>query len=483
MACLSVSQLNELARESLQSCFDPEIWVRGEIHGLKIHAKSGHLYFDLVEKSGGNSDGYLAKISCAFFRGPYTKWRSSLAAFGVHGFDLESGIEIKLKARIDLYVKEGRYQLIVMEIDPSYTLGAIAKKREQTIAHLRRLSLMDRNKMQAFPELPLNIGLITSEGSAAFSDFMRIIGDSGYSFSVTLFDAHMQGENTVPEVLRGIKILKDHPDVDVIVIVRGGGAKTDLFSFDDVALCTAIALCEKPVVTGIGHEIDVSVSDLVAHTYCVTPTDVARFLVARADEVWGFLNLAGREMSFRCREILSRSRERLHMTASSLDHISKRWMVSALSSLKSIAFCLHTDVAKELARREQMLVQNAASLKGHADSVLGRQLQALRELPLRIDRDTRARTLVLEAGINRAGRGLAEYTQGTLTRQNERLTHLDTLATLMDPAETLKRGYSMTVDGRGRIVSDAAAVEAGECITTVLAKGKIRSVVKDKESE
>ncbi|HQG32703.1 MAG TPA: exodeoxyribonuclease VII large subunit [Deltaproteobacteria bacterium] len=482
MACLSVSQLNELARESLQTCFDPEVWVKGEIHGFKVHAKSGHLYFDLVEKAPAGMDGYIAKISCAFFRGPYVKWRSSLASFGIRGFDLNSGIEIKLKGRIDLFVKEGRYQLIVSDIDPAYTLGAIAKKREQTIAHLHRLSLMDRNKMQAFPELPLNIGLITSEGSAAFSDFMRIITDSGYSFSITLFDAHMQGENTVPEVLKGIRVLQNHPGVDVIAIIRGGGSKTDLFSFDDIEVCKAIALCEKPVITGIGHEIDVSVADLVAHTYCVTPTDVARFFVGRADEVWGFLSHAGREMSFRSREVLRQSGERLHLTASSLDHISRRWMVSVLSSLKSIAFSLHTAVAKGLARREQVLVHNAASLKSHADALLMRQLLVINEFPLRIDRDMHTRAGFLEAGIHRAGQGLAEYARAALARQGDRLSHLDALVTLMDPAETLKRGYSMTIDGRGRIVRDAASVEGGECITTVLAEGKIRSVVKDKES-
>lgn len=474
--------MNELARESLQSCFGPEVWVAGEIHGLKIHAKSGHLYFDLVEKAPGGMDGYIAKIGCAFFRGPYVKWRSSLASSGMGGFDLDSGIEIKLKGRIDLFVKEGRYQLVVSDIDPAYTLGAIARKRDQTIAHLKRLNLLDRNKMRAFPELPLNIGLITSEGSAAFSDFMRIVTDSGYGFSVILFDAHMQGENTVPEVIRGIRILENHPGVDVIAVIRGGGAKTDLFSFDDIDLCKAIALCRKPVITGIGHEIDVSVADLAAHTYRVTPTDVARLFVGRADEVRDFLSRAGREISFRSSETLRRSGERLRLTASSLDHLSKRWMVSVLSSLKSVAFSLHAAVAEGLAKREQMLVQNAAVLKGHADALLMRQLLALDEFPLRIDREVHTRAGFAAAEIRRAGQCLTEYARAALGRQHDHLTHLDALATLMDPAQTLKRGYSLTVDSRGRIVSDAASVEGGECITSVLAKGKIRSVVQDKES-
>ena len=174
MACLSVSQLNELARASLQAGFPSEIWVQGEIQGLKVHAKSGHLYFDLVEKGPTALEGYIAKISCAFFRGPYTRWRSLLASLGAARFDLNSGIEVRLKARADLFVKEGRYQLIVSEIDPAFTLGAIAKKREQTIQSLRALGLLDRNKGLDFPEIPLNVGLITSGGSAAMADITTL---------------------------------------------------------------------------------------------------------------------------------------------------------------------------------------------------------------------------------------------------------------------------------------------------------------------
>jgi exodeoxyribonuclease VII large subunit len=196
------------------------------------------------------------------------------------------------------------------------------------------LGLFDRNKGLAFPELPLNIGLITSEGSAAFADFMRIVRDSPYCFSITLFDAHMQGENTVPEVIRGIKSLERRPGVDSIVIIRGGGAKTDLFSFDDMELCRAIALCTKPVITGIGHEIDVSVADLVAHTYRVTPTDVARHYIALADEVWAFLDMVCRDMTYRCGELLAGGNERLKTASAGLGHIAKRWMVSSLSTLQ-----------------------------------------------------------------------------------------------------------------------------------------------------
>ncbi len=483
MACLSVSQLNELARASLQAGFPSEIWVQGEIQGLKVHAKSGHLYFDLVEKGPTALEGYIAKISCAFFRGPYTRWRSLLASLGAARFDLSSGIEVRLKARADLFVKEGRYQLIVSEIDPAFTLGAIAKKREQTIQSLRALGLLDRNKGLPFPEIPLNIGLITSGGSAAMADFMRVLSDSPYCFSVSLFDAHMQGENTVPEVIRGIRTLERHPDVDSIVIIRGGGAKTDLFSVDDIALCRAVALCAKPVVTGIGHEIDVSVADLAAHTYRVTPTDVARHYVALADGVWAFLDGACRDLGHRCEELLRRDGQKLGLASAGLGHIANRWMASSLSLLQGTAFKLHTVVARTLAVREQALAQGLASLGALACGSITRQVQALDGMPSLMARDARRALLGLQAQVEQLGQDVRESAQAMMERQNDRLGHLHSLVSLLDPAETLKRGFSITLDCRGRVIRDAAGVAEGESIVTKLPKGKIRSVVTGKEPQ
>jgi len=481
VACLRVSQLNELARESLRSCLDGEIWIQGEVHGLKVHAKSGHVYFDLVEKAPGSREGYIAKISCAFFRGAYLKWRSALKSSGMQSFELASGIEVKLKARVDLFVREGRYQLIVSEIDPAYTFGAIARRREQTIESLRSEGLLERNKALTFPRIPQHVGLITSDGSAAFNDFMHIINDSGYSFSILLFDAHMQGENTVPEVVAGIETLKRHPLVDVVVIIRGGGARTDLFSFDDPAICRAIALCGKPVVTGIGHEVDVSVADLVAHTCCVTPTDAARCLVSAMNEVWDRLDQACLEISYRSREIVQKAGDRLRLSASGLGHLTRRWMVSALSAIKEVTFYLHTALTRDLAAEERMLAMTGLSLENGSRAALRREMQALDGLPHSIIRDADARLMLQETVINRIQQILCDHARAALVRQQDRLEHLGSLFAVLDPSGVLRRGYSMTVDGSGRVLMDAAQVRKGECITTVLARGRIVSTVKDRE--
>lgn len=481
VSCLSVRQLNELAREALSACFHDEVWVQGEIHGLKVHAKSGHVYFDLVEKAPGMDGGHVAKIGCAFFRGSFVKWRQALKILGMQDFELAPGIEVRLKARIDLFVREGRYQLIVSEIDPAYTFGAIARKREQTIRALDAAGLLERNKTLQMPRIPRNVGLITSDGSAAFNDFMRVISESGYSFSVTLFDAHMQGENTVPGVLAGIEALQGRPGMDVIVIIRGGGAKTDLFSFDDLSLCRAVARCARPVITGIGHEIDVSVADLVAHTCCVTPTDAGRFLTGRMEEMWAYLDQASRDISHRGREVLQIAGERLRTASSGLGRAARQWMVSALSDLRECAFHLHTALTRELARREQMLVTAASSLTHNSRAAVERQRQVLDGLPQTAIRDTLARFSLLRADLARQQQVLGDHAGAIIARQQDRMEHLGSLFSAMEPLQTLRRGYSITTDSQGRIVADADMVRKGASITTVLARGRIVSTVKDKE--
>ena len=482
VSCLRVSQLNEMARNALSECFGPEVWVKGEIHGLKVHAKSGHMYFDLVEKPSGTSDAYIAKVSCAFFKGAFVKWQYSITSLGLGRFELNSGLEIKLKARVDLFVKEGRYQLIVSQIDPGYTFGAIAKKRAETIDHLKATGLMEKNKQLPLPALPLNIGLITSQDSAAYHDFMSIIAQSNYSFIITLFDAHMQGENTVPEVIRGIGTLQRHRMVDTIVIIRGGGAKTDLFSFDDPALCTAIAQCPKPVITGIGHEIDISVADMVAHTYCVTPTDVARFFISQAEDLWEYLNQARQVLSIASQQVRGAAYQRMESNAALLEHITRRWALSAYSRLKGLAYAIHTKVLQNLSARENQLNGITMNLKGHTGLFIEGERRITDLLEVRGKHITQT---ILDTGFRDIRSALSSLETASMQALSSNLHFLDQqehVVRLMNPAETLKRGYSITLSSSGRRVTDPADVEEGERITTYVQKGTIMSTVYDKES-
>lgn len=458
MTCYSVSQLNERARLALYSAFDENTWVVGEVSGLKNHAKTGHVYFDLVEKSPEGHGQYLAKVSCAFFRGSYLSWQAQLRREGFRSFDLADGLEVKLKGRVDLYTKEGRYQLIVSEIDPHYSLGAIARKRAQTIEALKNAGLLEKNQRLPLSECPLSIGLITSHGSAAYNDFMSILKKSAYTFRISLFDAHMQGERAAAEVVRAIRTLEDR-SLDAIAIVRGGGAKMDLVAFDDIAICRAIANCACPVITGIGHEIDLSVADLVAFRHFVTPTDVARFLVAHLDAIWGRINEADQALAPSCRQSLARAQERLRRDASELAYLSQRQSLKALNTLLSLAHSFSSHSMRLLSQEHAEVSRRWQSLTGAAG--YGLQTQAAR--------------------LSAHGAVLPQAAALALTKHLSRLDELEAYLALMDPQETLKRGYSITLDKKGQALTTAESVSAGDPITTVLSQGRIFSLVQDKE--
>lgn len=482
VSCLSVHELNEMAREALNSCFAGEVWVVGEIHGLKVHAKSGHVYFDLVEKASSGSDQYIAKVSCAFFKGSLVSWQRSLAPLGLKRFELTTGIEVKLKARVDLFVKEGRYQLIVSEIDPTYTLGAIARQRARTIEELKAKGLLEKNKALAFVMPPLNIGLITSRGSAAYQDFTSIIQKSGYAFRVTLFDAHMQGENTVREVSRGIRALEQDPGVDTIVIIRGGGARTDLFCFDDLAICTAVAECTKPVMTGIGHEIDLSVADMVAHTHFVTPTDVARFFVSQADAIWGFLEDASKVLSMASGKLLQKSSERIGELCTRLAFLTQRHTAQAHMSLGIAASSLLRKSSGLVAFHEKHLVRIFSDLARRVTSETRAQESLLGRAGLALRMKSSAVTDSLRRDLDSRHAFMLRETSHRIGRDLLALDSLERELDLMKPEETLRRGYSITLDERGKALHGSEQVKAEDRITSVLLKGRVYSVVYGKES-
>lgn len=435
--CFRVSQLNELAQDALKSFFGPEVWVVGEIQGLKVHTKSGHIYFDLVEKPSGTTEQYVAKVNCAFFKGSLLTWRRTLQAQGFDRFDLVSGLEIKARARVDLYVKEGRYQLIISEIDPSYTLGAIERKRAQTIESLRNAGLMNTNKGHSIASPPLNIGLITSYASAAYNDFISILKKSGYAFRITLCDTYMQGGRTIREVVRALHTLEKDPAVDTIAIIRGGGARTDLFSFDDLAVCKAIALSSKPVLTGIGHEIDLSVADMVAHTHFVTPTDVAVSLVEKTDAVWMFLEEVQEALGETSLRVLADIQRMVSSLGTNLVHVTKRWIDTAGYRLQTTGHILYRLSMERLSHQRGQLLRLQSALH--------------------------------------------QCTLGILGDQREQLLALESFFSLMRPSEILKRGYSITLNSLRQPITDTSAVGIQETITTLVHKGKILSSVTGKE--
>ncbi|MCL2101373.1 MAG: exodeoxyribonuclease VII large subunit [Fibromonadales bacterium] len=260
----------------------PQVWVYGTVASLQEKGKM--VYITLVEYE---EDSVLPKatLGITMFAPQYAVLSRRLSELPVP-FQIAKDMKIKVLLEADFYIPYGKFQCKILEIDPAFTLGEIAITRAKIWERLVKENLHRLNGELSMPLLPLSVGLITSESSAAHSDFIATINASGYAFKITTVPAKMQGQNTENDIIEALGKLREYKDLDVVCIIRGGGSKTDLVFFDSYALCKAAAFFPLPVLTGIGHEIDESLLDKVAHTHLITPTDCAKFLIARIDSAW-----------------------------------------------------------------------------------------------------------------------------------------------------------------------------------------------------
>ncbi|MEM7583376.1 MAG: exodeoxyribonuclease VII large subunit [Acidobacteriota bacterium] len=451
-ATYSISELTEEIREVLGDAFGG-VWVVGEVQRVRS-SQRGHLYFELVEK--GRGDRIVGKIDAVIWRTDYVRVRRELAA---NDQEVVEGQQIRCWGHVDFYGPAGRLQLIVRNVDPLFSLGLLEQRRRATLAGLAKAGLLERNRQLELSEVPLELGLITSAGSAAYHDFLTGLTDSGFGFRVCLAHAAMQGaeaERQVVLALRDLVAYSRSPGcrLDAIVLIRGGGSRSDLAAFDSRRISEAIARCALPVLTGLGHEIDESIADRVSHTAFKTPTKVAEFLVEQ-------VALAESSITA-CGEALRRlAHVRLQQAEMKLRRCERLAPVARLR-LQTAALALNDRLQLTHRIGRQRLTESRRKILE-----LSTRLQA--SGPRFIDRHR-----------DRPGR-LAERCVGVATgRLREATAVLDGISRLcaeLAPEKVLERGFSMTRNGAGAIIREPSQVRSGESITTTLAGGSIESRV------
>jgi exodeoxyribonuclease VII large subunit len=279
---LTVSELNHFIRDVLNSGFPKSLWVCGEIQGYDRGKDKKHVFFELCEKDTITRD-INARIGLVIFAQTRPKIDDILRQ-AQNAFELKDDIEVKFLCKVDFYPGHGQVRLIVESIDPVHTLGKIAQDRQRLISLLKQKGILDKNKQLPLPDVILKVGLITSYDSAAYHDFISELKRSGYPFKIFLINSIMQGKNTENSIVKALRALEDTGEVQAIVITRGGGSIAELSCFDSEKIATAIAQLSIPVLSGIGHEINTTVTDLSAHTFAKTPTAIAKFLIERLKE-------------------------------------------------------------------------------------------------------------------------------------------------------------------------------------------------------
>jgi exodeoxyribonuclease VII large subunit len=428
----TVSEFNTLVRDVIESGFPRAIWVCGEIQNLDRYKSKAHLFFDLVEKEDGAKD-IKAKVGVAIWAGVRTKIETTLKK-AENAFELKDGIEVKFLCKVDYYPVYGTLRLIVENIDPVYTLGKIAQERQKLIAELTKAGVLEKNRKLELSPVPLSIGLVTAFDSAAYNDFLDEIRRSGYGFRIRFVNAIMQGKACEASVAEALRVLNGLEGLDAIVITRGGGSIADLSAFDAKGIALAIAASRYPVLTGIGHEINTSIADLAAHTFAKTPTAVAQFLAERVrlfmDQMAeGYLRLADL-----VQKKLADDRERTRQCAVEIQ--------------RGIAVLLKD---KHLA---------------HA-----RIINALQKAPLDM-------FLTCHGDLQEEGVELKKIIQLRMKNAFIKIENCQKIVEMASPAKTLKRGFSITRTGGGRLVRKAGDVTLRDLLVTEFAEGSVESEVK-----
>jgi exodeoxyribonuclease VII large subunit len=353
---LTISALNERVRQALHGAFQEPVWVVGEILDFDKNKDRKHAHFTLAEKRA-DADTIAARISAVLFERERQALLEKLAK--VEGFTLRDGIEIRALARVDFYRDQGRCQLVIEDIDASFTLGKLALTREAILAELRRLGLERRNALLPLPVPPLRVAVLASLESDGWNDFTKELQASGFGFQVTAYAVKVQGKELRPTMLAGLAWFARHsPQFDVLCVIRGGGSRTDLAWFDDKDVAFAVARHPLKVLCGIGHERDQSVLDLITHSE-KTPTAVGALLVRAVQQAAAVLADGERALGERARARIGAARATLMQQAASGRRAVQIRIAAEWQALRLLPRRLAQAVHHSFARRRATLHHEA----------------------------------------------------------------------------------------------------------------------------
>ena len=424
---LTLYELNGLVKEVIECEMPNEYWVEAELS--ECRESRGHCYLELIQKDEQNATP-IAKASAKCWA---SKWMIIRPYFErTTGQQLHAGMKVLLKVYPQFHEAYG-FSWIVTDIDPTYTLGDMARKRQEIIRQLKEEGVFDLQKELQLPLFCQHIAVISSETAAGYGDFCNQLADNpyGFQFRTQLFPAIMQGEGVEQSIIEALERIYDC-DFDCVVIIRGGGATSDMSGFDTLALAENVANFPLPIITGIGHDRDESILDMVSHTRVKTPTAAAALLIDHLKMVLDAINNA--------QDAIAR------LTQQKLSTLNAQ-----LSTLQEMLPRLFSTVkARQEARIDNLYMRMLSSIRETVISSLGK--------------------------INTLETRLPIFTDRKIITERHRLQLMEEKAKSLDPTLLLQRGYSITLHN-GRAVKEASALAPGDEMETRLAKGRIISKV------
>ncbi len=360
---LTLLDLQRMVRATVESRFRAPLWISAEISELKVN-RSGHCYLNLVEK--GATDGApRAEARAVIWKSAYLPMASMFEA--ATGATLRAGLRVLVRVVVTYHEIYG-FSLQIIDIDPRYTLGEIERRRRETIARLQQDGVWDMNRELELPRPTLRIAIVSSDTAAGYQDFMNELGRSTYRFQTTLFRSLMQGDAAEESIVAALReIAQREEDFDVVAIIRGGGSTSDLALFDSYLIASYVAQFPLPIFSGIGHDKDVSVVDMVAHTSLKTPTAVATKLVEMADYEMTLVENFATEIAHNVEDMLHGEELRLYTHGVNISREATRHISNHEKRIELLKDGLLSRVEYMISTEEQRL--NAAERTLHSYSI------------------------------------------------------------------------------------------------------------------
>ena len=426
----TLSEVAQSIQKTLSERYASAFWVRAEMNKLHHYPQSGHCYPELIEKSKGK---IIAEIRSNIWKEDYQRINDNFLHI-LHE-PLKDGINILFSAKI-LYHPLYGLSLRILDIDPSYSLGELEKEKQQTIEKIKKEAIFYTNKSLKLPLLPKRIAIISVETSKGYSDFLNVVETNpwGYKFFHMLFPALLQGEHAVESItaqLMRIKRIRHH--FDAVALIRGGGGDVELTCYNNYELSREIALFPIPVITGIGHSTNETVTEMIAFKNAITPTELADFLIQQFHNFSVPVQRSG--------EIIA-------------GYFSRRINDEKLKVLNSARYFKSVTMSAVIKSNHEILHEWRGLFQG-----TGRHISAIFK------------------SLELTGTNFFEKTVDFIKSEHKILDHVEKTLDVMNPAKVLKRGYSITmVDGK--VLKSITAVREGAHLKTILQDGDVISVTK-----
>ena len=473
---ITLSQLNETIKEVLHEAFPTTVWVVAEISELKEN-RSGHCYLELIEREG---ESIIARARATIWSYTFRMLKPYFET--VTGTKFDSGIKILVQVSVEFHPAFG-LSLNIKDIDPAYTVGDLVLQRQEIIKRLQDEGVFDMNKELELPLVPQKIAVISSATAAGLTDFLNQLENNvyGFKFYTKLYEATMQGTETVFSIIHALERIFKHDDFfDCVVIIRGGGAAADLSSFDNYDLSFNVTQFPLPVITGIGHEKDDTIIDLVAHTRMKTPTAVAEFLINGVARFYDRLQELENDIVYFIGNKIETEKNKLERIAEKLNYSVSGYLTARENILNKRGNDLSKKVSQFSLKKEVQL----NTLKHHIGTAVALWFVETRNHLIRKHRILKR---VTDAALVKENNQLAllqeqvvHSSRKTIFRESERIHLNENAIRLLNPENVLKRGFTITLK-EGKVVKKASDLKMHDELETRFIDGTVKSKISKKE--